>query len=149
MQYLCVIKQFSFAKIAVCCILGDLLFAKVELELSPPTLQYSNYISVQENQLLDFIENLKKCQQTPLFDQYKLPQTISPATKCFSKANLSSSIFFQEKGKLLPSYYKANFQIFPPHNVLSFRLNQLKNEIVCYGTRVRSLATLVTNSLTI
>ena len=46
MQYLRVIKQFSFAKIAVCCILGDLLFAKVELKLSPPTLQYSNYISV-------------------------------------------------------------------------------------------------------
>ena len=57
-------------------------------------------------------------------------------------------LFFQEKGKLLPSYYKANFQIFPPHNVLSFRLNQLKNEIVCYRTPVRSLANLVANSLT-
>ena len=114
MQYLCVIKQFSFAKIAVCCILGDLLFAKVELELSPPTLQYSNYISVYENQLLDFIENLKENANKLLYlininfhKQFPPPQSASQRQIC------PPASFFSRKGKVITKLLQGQFPDIP------------------------------------
>ena len=126
----------------VCCIFGDLLFGEVELDLSPrccclqqlhlnlgsyhlrsPEIFYAEVLVVswiftlsESEALLLLLEQesgvqLKTNNFFYLININFWPKIIRP-TKCFSKTNLFSSLFQEEKGaKFLASYYKANFQI--------------------------------------